>query len=70
MCWLFIFIETRIVIRPKEKKKKYVSSIAYPKTAMHSAVFIINFINRKTAVCNLCINRTGKYVHTQTIPKV
>ena len=33
---------------------------------MHDAIFIFNFINKKTAVymCNLFFNRTERYTHT------
>ena len=40
--------------------------VVHAKTAMREAGFfyIYNFINLKTAMRNLCINRTGRYTHT------
>ena len=37
--------------------------VVHPKTAMRDAVFIFNFIDLKTAMHNVFINRTGKYTH-------
>ena len=39
--------------------------VVQSKTAMHDAFFFI-FINTKTAMHNLVINRTGRYTHTNT----
>ena len=36
--------------------------LSHPKTAMHVAFFFN--INRKTAMCNIFNNRTGRYIHT------
>ena len=47
-----------------QKKKKSMFPVVHPKTAMHDVVFTFNFINRKTAMRNLFINRTGRYTHT------
>ena len=39
--------------------------VVHPKTGMRDAFcFISNFIDLKTAMCNLFINRTGGYTHT------
>ena len=38
--------------------------VVHPKTVMRDAAFNFNFINIKTAMRNLFINRTRSYTHT------
>ena len=38
--------------------------VVHQKIAMHDAIFISNFIDIKTAMGNLFLNRIGRYRHT------
>ena len=40
--------------------------IVYPKTAVRDAIFIFNFINRKTQ-CTIFLSIEQENIHTQTI---
>ena len=54
-------------VRQKKKKKKYVSSSTSKNQKLLLAMrcYIFDFINRKTAMPNLFINRIGRYTHTE-----